>query len=298
MDRGAIDQVRRFNRTVAEGIGALEERFLGRARPMGEARLLWEIGTDGADIRLLRDRLGLDSGYVSRILRSLEQQRLVRVRVNPTDRRMRRAELTKAGLTERAELDKRSDTVALKILEPLSERQRTTLLDAVEKVERLLKASMVEFALERPTSSGGRWCIEQYFEELNSRFEKGFDPKRSISADARELTPPGGALFIARLHGKPVGCGAIKLHVEEPAELKRMWVAPAVRGLGLGRRLLQRLEEHACESGATVVRLETNRSLREALALYRESGYAEVAPFNSEPYAHHWFEKRLKPRHR
>src|SRR5690348_10646736 len=116
MDSRAIARVRQFNRTVAEGIGALHDQFLGRARPIGEARLLWEIGSEGADVRTLRDRLGLDSGYVSRLLRSLKSQGLVRVRVSSADRRVRRAELTKRGRAERTELDDRSDDVARHML--------------------------------------------------------------------------------------------------------------------------------------------------------------------------------------
>jgi L-amino acid N-acyltransferase YncA len=73
-----------------------------------------------------------------------------------------------------------------------------------------------------------------------------------------------------------------------------MWVAPSTRGLGLGRRLLTELERLARDHGARMIRLETHRSLSEAIALYRSAGYHEVPPFNDEPYAHHWFEKRLR----
>jgi ribosomal protein S18 acetylase RimI-like enzyme len=103
-----------------------------------------------------------------------------------------------------------------------------------------------------------------------------------------------GALLIARSKGAPVACGALKFHVDQPVELKRMWVAPEARGLGLGRRLLGELERYALANGATSVRLETNRSLTEAIQLYRSSGYHEVPAFNAEPYAHHWFEKPLR----
>jgi GNAT superfamily N-acetyltransferase/DNA-binding MarR family transcriptional regulator len=293
MDPLAIQQVRRFNRACTEGIGALDDRFLGRPRPMGEARLLWEIGPDGAEVRALRTRLGLDSGYLSRLLQSLQRQRLARVTVDAGDRRVRRASLTKAGLAERAELDRRSDGVAVRMLEPLSDRQRAALVSAMTEVEHLLQASMVRFAVEDPTSDDARWCVQRYFEELNARFDAGFDPRRSISADAHELVPPAGALFVARLRGRPIGCGAIKRHRRAPAELKRMWIAPEARGLGVGRRLLQELEGHARDAGISIVRLETNRALTEAIALYRRAGYREVAAFNDEPYAHHWFEKRL-----
>src|SRR5579862_4050134 len=293
MTAHAIRQIRSFNRTVTECIGALEDQFLGRALPLGEARVLWEIGIDGAEVRALRGRLGLDSGYVSRILRSLERKRLARVRSSKDDGRVRWAFLTKKGLDERAELDRRSDGLALRILEPLNEGQRARLVTAVAEVERLLQAAMVRIAVEDPASPDARWCFEQYFAELAARFEGGFDPKLSISADARELTPPSGVLLIARLRDRPVGCAALKFHGRGPVEVKRMWVAAEVRGLGVGRRLLGGIERCAREAGVKVLRLETNRALNEAIALYQGAGFVEVDAFNAEPYAHRWFEKSV-----
>ena len=289
----AIERVRRFNRTVAEGIGALDDHFLGRSRPLGEARLLWEIGPDGADVRDLRARLGLDSGYVSRLLRSLEAQRLVSVRAAAADRRIRRAVLTKRGLAERRVLDDRSDAVALKMLEPLSGKQRETFLSAVAEVERLLQASMVRFEVEDPATPMARWCLAQYFSELNERFEIGFDPGRSLYSDTRVFARPSGAFVVAKMRGRPVGCGAVKFKGKQPAEFKRMWIAKDARGLGLGKRLLAELETHARAAGAPAVRLETNRTLTEAIAMYRKAGYVEIEPFNDELYAHHWFERKL-----
>ena len=98
---------------------------------------------------------------------------------------------------------------------------------------------------------------------------------------------------MATLRSQPVGCGALKFHGRRPTELKRMWVDPTARGLGVGRRLLAALEAHAAEGPSRVLHLETNRSLTEAIALYRSAGWTEVPAFNDEPYAHHWFEKRL-----
>jgi DNA-binding MarR family transcriptional regulator/GNAT superfamily N-acetyltransferase len=288
-----VQGVRRFNREVAERIGALTDEFLGRARPMGEARILWEIGPEGTEVRALRTRLALDSGYLSRVLRSLERQSLVTVGPSPQDRRVRHVELTEAGLMERAELDRRSDDLALSILDPLTARQRTRLIAAMGEVERLLQVSAVRFAIEDPSSADARWCLEQYVSELDARFETGFDPSLSISAVADELTPPAGVFLIARVRTGPIACGALKFHPGEPAEVKRMWVSPNARGIGLGRRLLQELERLARDAGVEVLRLETNGALGEAIGLYRSSGFRELAAFNDEPYAHHWFQKRL-----
>ncbi|MGZ4457938.1 MAG: bifunctional helix-turn-helix transcriptional regulator/GNAT family N-acetyltransferase [Nocardioidaceae bacterium] len=293
MDPTMVDQVRSFNRTVTQRIGALDEAFLARERPLGPARVLWEIGADGSDVRRLRARLDLDSGYLSRLLRSLERAGLVAVEQSGTDGRVRTARLTDRGQAERALLDRRSDEGAASILGPLSDRQRARLTGAMAEVERLLLASMVRVDVRDPRHPDARFCVRAYFDELAQRFDAGFDPERSISADDAELTPPAGLLLVAGLHGEPVGCGALKLHPDAPTEIKRMWVSGTVRGLGLGRRLLTELEQHAAARGARVLRLETNRALEEAIGLYRSAGYREVAAFNDEPYAHHWFEKTL-----
>jgi DNA-binding MarR family transcriptional regulator/GNAT superfamily N-acetyltransferase len=293
MDMPLVEQVRSFNRTMTERVGVLTDHFLGRNHPLGEARLLWEIGAEGASIRELRRRLSLDSAYVSRLLRSLEHQGLLVVRTSEHDGRVRQVQLTEAGLRERAELDQRADAFARSLLEPLGESQRVQLVAAMAQVERLLIASMVQITVADPTSQDARWCIEHYFTELGERFETGFDPTLGISAQAHELVPPAGLLLVARLREEPVGCGAVKFHENTVGELKRMWVAPRARGLGLGRRLLEALEHQARQAGMTVIHLETNRTLIEAIELYRHAGYQEVAAFNDEPYAHHWFEKRL-----
>ncbi|MFG1706019.1 GNAT family N-acetyltransferase [Nonomuraea sp. M3C6] len=296
MDATAIGQVRRFQRTVTQRIGALSDRFLARNRPLGQARLLWEIGAHGSEIRALRARLELDSGYVSRLLRSLEADGLVVVDDGGSDGRVRTARLTAAGVAEREELDRRSDEVAASILEPLSVTQRDRLVAAMSEVERLLLASMVSIDVLDPRHPSARHCVQAYVGELARRFDGGFDPARSISADDHELRLPAGMLLVAALHAEPVGCVALKLHPESAAaEIKRMWVDPSVRGLGLGRRLLAEAEGRAVANGARTLRLETNKALTEAIALYRAAGYREVEAFNDEPYAHHWFEKRHGP---
>jgi DNA-binding MarR family transcriptional regulator/GNAT superfamily N-acetyltransferase len=289
----SISDVRRFNRTVTQRIGALSDTYMARDRPLGQARVLWEIGLDGCDVRSLRSRLDLDSGYLSRLLRILENDGLVEVEQNGDDGRVRTARLTAQGLKERTVLDQRSDDLAASILDPLSESQRARLIAAMAEVERLLIASTVTVGIVDPRHPDAKYCLQSYFDELGARFDGGFDHVRSISAGADELTRPAGLLLVATLHSEPVGCGALKFHDNAAAEAKRMWVSPEVRGLGLGRRLLAELEKQAAAHGAPALRLETNRNLTEAIALYRATGYTEVPAFNDEPYAHHWFEKRL-----
>ncbi|HEX7939855.1 MAG TPA: helix-turn-helix domain-containing GNAT family N-acetyltransferase [Gemmatimonadaceae bacterium] len=293
IDSDAIQQVRRFNRTVAERIGVVHDRFLQQRRPMNEARLIWEIGPKGEELRTLRARLGLDSGYLTRVMGSLTKQGLVTVRLAKQDARVRFAHLTTKGLRVRTDLDQRSDVHAIHTLDVLTEKQRKQLTSAMRQVELLLDATMVQLAIEDPTNADAVWCFEQYFAELDSRFDGGFDQTRSVSAEAEDLVPPRGALVIARFRGQPVGCGALKIVKKGVADLKRMWVSPTMRGLGVGRRIAKELEQFASKAGVRLIRLETNRTLKEAIRLYRDMGYVEVKAFSAEPYAHHWFAKRL-----
>ena len=293
MSADQISQVRRFNRLVTQRAGALNDHFLGRDRPLGESRLLYEIGPDGADLRDLRRRLGLDSGYVTRLVKCLEEDGLVRLSRGNDDRRVRKARLTAAGQREVQAMNQRSDEAAATLLESLTPAQRGRLVAAMAEVHRLLQLAGLQVERVDPASPAARWCVGQYFDELDRRFDSGFDPAASLSAEDRDLIPPRGAFLVAFVDGEPVACGAVKGSSPGVGSLKRMWVSGTVRGLGIGRRMLEALETRARELGLTALRLETNRTLREAIRLYRSVGFREVAAFNDDPYAHHWFEKRL-----
>jgi DNA-binding MarR family transcriptional regulator/GNAT superfamily N-acetyltransferase len=293
MDRGQVACVRRFNRMVTQRAGALAEEFLGRRRPLGQSRVLWEIGRDGASLRELRARLGLDSGYLSRLVQALEAEGLVDLSPEKSDERVRRARLTRAGRAELVEIDRRSDRAASATLASLSLRQRSELAAAMDTVHRLLRVAGLAIERVEPDSPEAAHCLERYFAELDERFEGGFDAGKSIPADSADLVPPHGAFLVASVDGEPVASGCLRRFAPGTAYLKRMWVDPTLRGSGLGRRMLGALEDQARALGFGLVCLETNRALTEAIALYRSAGYVEVAPFNDEPYAHHWFEKRL-----
>jgi len=294
MSAEQVAQVRRFNRLVTHRAGALDDHFLGRDRPLGESRLLYEIGPGGADLRDLRSRLRLDSGYVSRLVRSLASRGLVMLSPAADDQRVQRARLTRAGVAEYRLMNRRSDEAAAALLRLLSPGQRARLVHAMAEVERLMRAAGAEIERVDPASREARRCVSQYFAELAARFEEGFDPGASLPADDDDLVPPRGAFLVARIDGEPVACGAVKSIGRGVASIKRMWVAESVRGLGFGRRMLVALEGEARELGLKTLRLETNRSLREAIRLYESSGYREVPAFNDDPYADHWFAKRLR----
>jgi DNA-binding MarR family transcriptional regulator/GNAT superfamily N-acetyltransferase len=289
-----VAEVRRFNRTVVQRVGALHDHFLARGRPLSLSRLLWEIGTEGAEVVMLRSRLGVDSGQMSRMLRALEHDGLVVVTPSDADRRVRVARLTGTGRAERAILDARSDEFAASVLGPLDEAQRTELVTAMRTVERLLLAPLIELRQVDPESPDAQRCLRAYVAELNRRApERGFDPRRGATAEPHQVRPPNGAFVVIYLHGEAVGCGAVKHHPGNVTDIKRMWVAEPVRGLGLARRLLEHLEALAREHGSAQAHLETSDVLPEAIALYRSAGYAEVPPFNDEPFADRWFTKTL-----
>ena len=151
----------------------------------------------------------------------------------------------------------------------------------------------VEVAVVDPTHPHALHCLREYFAELDRRFATGFDPDVALPALPEEMRPPAGLFLVATLRGEPIGCGALKFHGDQPTELKRMWVAPTARGLGVGRRLLSELEAHAAAHGSHTIHLDTNGTLTEAISMYRSSGYNEVAAFNEEPHATLWFEKAL-----
>jgi DNA-binding MarR family transcriptional regulator/GNAT superfamily N-acetyltransferase len=295
MERERIDVVRKFNRAVTQRVGALNDEYLSRDRSLGLSRLLWEVEAEGSEVRALRSRLGLDSGYLSRQLRRLESEGLVTTDPDSDDGRVRTVRLTKAGVAERAVLDRASDELAESILSPLTDGQRARLVAAMTEVERLLLASEVRIEITDPRDPDARYCLLSYVEELGRRFDTGFDLAQSISASDEEMTLPNGLLLVASTPGSPLGCGALKLHPETRiAEVKRMWVSPDARGLGLGRRILERLADEATVRGMETLRLETNRTLAEARRLYETAGFVEVEAFNTEQYAHHWFERKLR----
>jgi DNA-binding MarR family transcriptional regulator len=204
MDEAMIQQVRRFNRIVTQRVGALNDRFLARDRSLGEARLLWEIGEEGRDVRSLRSQLDLDSGYLSRLLRSLEAAGLATVGPKESDKRVRIARLTASGAAERAVLEQRSDELAASLLAPINEGQRARLVAAMADVERLLTAAMVEVVPIDPDHPHAQHCLRAYFTELDRRFDSGFDPALSIPAAAGEMRPPAGLFLVASLRGDPI----------------------------------------------------------------------------------------------
>jgi DNA-binding MarR family transcriptional regulator len=293
--------VRRFNRSYTQRIGALEDSFLGLGMPLGPARLLFEIGAAPATAQALRERLGLDSGYLSRLLRRLENEGLIDVTPDPGDRRRRQVTLTAAGRGRWRELERRSDDQARLIVDPLTPRQRERLARALSEADLLVRAATVSFAPVDPASPVARDVVGRYFAEIGRRF--GFDASGETEKDTKLLVPPTGVFVVAVSDGEPVACGGLHTldaqaggplaDLRRIGELKRMWVHDDWRGAGLGSRLLRHLEDQARALGHGAVRLDTNAVLTEAISMYERAGYRPIARYNDNPWATHFFEKRL-----
>jgi DNA-binding MarR family transcriptional regulator/GNAT superfamily N-acetyltransferase len=288
-----IPTVRTFNRFYTRVVGVLGDQHLKTGLTLGQARVLFEIGQLGpVAARALQAYLSLDAGYLSRRLAELERARLIQRLPSPQDRRVKRIVLTAKGERRLALLDRRSIEIVKRLTERLSRDQQRRLEAAMLEIQRLLDDDF-EIAPEPPDSPEAQACLNGYFAELARRFPKGFDPARSVGAAPEEMRPPLGVFLMVHCGGRPRGCGALKTIDRGVGEVKRMWIHPELRGRGAGRRLLQALETQAVRLGLRTLRLDTSRHLGEALALYRSAGYREVARYNDNPYAAHWFEKRL-----
>ncbi|MGV3619263.1 MAG: GNAT family N-acetyltransferase [Archangium sp.] len=298
MTSRAADTVRVFNRFYTRLVGVLNDEHLGTGLPLGEARVLFEIGQLAPiEAKGLETHLALDAGYLSRQLAALEKRGLIKRTAEKTDTRRKRITLTAKGKKKLAQLDAVSDQAATKLVKKHDAAKQERLINAMLEVQRLLDDEP-DIEDEPADSSSARACLNAYFAELERRFPEGFDASNSVSADVDEVTPPRGAFLLVRVGGRPRGCGAVKVLEHGIGEVKRMWIHPELRGRGMGRALLDALESRARKLGVKRVRLDTSAHLPEAIRLYVNAGYREIPPYNDNAYAAHWFEKSLTAKSR
>lgn len=286
-----IDRIRRFQRAVTRETGVMDQSFLGRGRPLGAARVLNAIGRGLTEVGALRAYLGLDSGLMSRLLRTLEDEGLVETGPDPDDARRRTARLTRAGRAEFDAYEALSNDRAQTLLD--AHPKRTDLLAAMDLIASALGRDAVELVETDPRSDAAVYCLGAYFAELGRRFETGFEVHLSRDPEARDMIAPRGAFFVAMSDGLPIGCGGLKGHDGHWGEVKRLWVAPSARGLKLATRMMDRIDTAARALGMTHLRLDTNSQLPEAIALYRRLGWTQIPRFNDDPYPDTFFEKPL-----
>jgi DNA-binding MarR family transcriptional regulator/GNAT superfamily N-acetyltransferase len=292
MQADPIALIRRFNRAVTREAGALDSSFLGRGRPLGAARVLHLMSADGTDITLIRERLGLDSGLLSRLLRSLEADGLAELATDPADRRRRIACLTAKGRDEMRAYHALNDERANKTLTRAGKRQ-DQLLKAMNLIATILLQDQVDIREADANDPAALACLAAYYQILLDKIP-GVTPQMVTLplADPEKYRPPHGAFLIAWSDDLPIGCVSVRPLAPTVGEVKRLWVDPAARGQGLARRLMTAIEDKARALGMTRLQLDTNSALHEAVKLYRATGWADITPYTTFP-GDCWFGKDL-----
>jgi DNA-binding MarR family transcriptional regulator/GNAT superfamily N-acetyltransferase len=287
----SISRVRRFGRAIASEAVALDSSFVGRGRPPGAARVLNAIGRGFTEVAAIRAQLQLDPGTMSRAVWWLERGGLIRIEPEPESARQRVVTLTESGRREFEICEQLANAGAASLLARFPHPDE--LLQAMDLVASALGLERVSIEEADPQGEVARWCLGEYYAELERRFEEGFDVARSRDPEPENMVRPRGAFLVALSDELPIGCVGLNGTGGEVAEIKRLWVSPAPPGLGLARRLMAAAETVARELSVKVLRLDTNRALPEATRLYRATGWTEIERFNDDPYADRFFEKRL-----
>lgn len=292
MSEQATARIRRFNRAVTREVGALDTSYLGRGRPLGAARVLHLCSAEGTDVAQIREALALDSGLLSRLLRGLESEGLVETRTDPADRRRRVACLTPRGQAERAEYERLNEDLAASLLSR-APRLRDEILAAVDLIANILNADQIRIARADPDDPEVISALSAYAAYLTATIpEEGPNPIPLPLPDAASFRPPQGVILLARSDGLTLGTVSLRTLSPGLGEVKRLYIAPSARGLGLARRLMRAIEDEARSLGLRRLNLDTNGTLTRALALYRSEGWQPCEPYSGFP-ATHWFTKAL-----
>jgi DNA-binding MarR family transcriptional regulator/GNAT superfamily N-acetyltransferase len=288
----AIARLRRFNRVVTREIGALDTSYLGRGRPLSTARVLHMIKPQGTDVAVIRQVLGFDSGLLSRLLRGLEDEGLIKVAPDPADRRRRIAQLTPEGEAEWQVYDNLGHAKARQVFDKAGKRQQA-LIDAMDLIATVLLRDDVDIRDADPDDDAALACVGAYYRLLADKVPGTRPDMFTLPlSDAPKYRPPHGAFLIAWSDDLPIGCVSLRPLDPGVAEVKRLWINPIARGQGLGRRLMRAIEDRARTKGYTRLQLDTNSALTEAVALYRSDGWTDIPPYTTPP-ANLWMAKRL-----
>ena len=189
MDSRLIETFRQFQRVVTSEVGVLQEDFLGRGRPYGASRLLWEMGDGPVEVADLRERLGLDAGYASRLLGCSRARGCVSIGPSPDDARAKVVSRTDAGRVEAATLDRLSDGAAVDLLAHLSEAELVELDRATRVVTRALARRHLTIEIVDPDSRDARWCVGEYFAEIDALVHDRLRPRQGPQRRRRRPHP-------------------------------------------------------------------------------------------------------------
>jgi len=288
-----IESVRRFNRFYTRHIGVLQERLLDSAFSLTQARVLYELAhRQGVTSSDLRRELGLDAGYLSRVVSGLEKRGLVTRARSTSDARVAELQLTREGRGAFVPLDDASRSEVMAVLEGLSEPERQQLVDAMAQIEALLTDRERAYLLRDPQPGDMGWIVHRqavlYAQEYGWNNEYEALVAEIVAKFVREFDPKRERCWIAERSGRVVGSVFVVREDDATARLRLLYVDPAARGLGIGGRLVDECLRFARLVGYRSMTLWTNSVLVDARRIYERAGFQLV-----EEKPHHSFGKDL-----
>lgn len=278
-----VAAVRQFNRFYTRRIGVLEERLLDTPFSLTESRLLYELANRAAPTasELAKD-LGLDPGYLSRILRSFESRGLVARTPSEIDGRQSHLELTPQGRSAFLPLDRRSREAVAAMLQKLGEAQQRRLIAAMAAIEATLGAPRDKPPyLLRPHQPGDMgWVVSRhgalYAQEYGWNIALEALAAEIVAAFIKNFDASRERCWIAEIDGEPVGSVFVMKHSDQVAKLRLLLVEPHARGLGIGARLVEECVRFSRQAGYGTLTLWTNHVLHAARHIYQQCGFRPV----------------------
>lgn len=284
-----IEAVRQFNRFYTRQIGLLHEGLLDSRLSLTEARLLYELAhRPNGTAKKLAQELGLDEGYLSRILRTFKERGLIERERSPSDGRQVLLRLTERGQKTFAPLNARSKEQTGEILSKLSAANRNLLVEAMHAIERMMGAPVegnVPYILRSHQPGDMGWIVHRHGVLYGQEY--GWDEQfEALVADIvakfiRRFDPQREHCWIAEQEGEIVGCVFLVKQSKTVAQLRLLLVEPKARGLGIGSRLVSECARFARQAGYRKIVLWTNSVLRSARRIYEAGGYRLV---HQEPH--------------
>jgi DNA-binding MarR family transcriptional regulator/GNAT superfamily N-acetyltransferase len=280
-----VSAMREFNRFYTTRLGLLRRRHLDGEFSLTEARILYEIGANPKlTATSLRNTLGLDAGYLSRLLTMLTRRKFVRQTASKADGREKLLTLSQTGEKKVARLNEQSALQIQELLEPLSAAEREAVIKSLSKVRSILSETQkpaVRIVRLSEASDDAFRLLEEYYEAVSVVQRDTPSAIRKLIADA------SSGLWIAYLGEKAVGCVVLRKLSSIPfaGECKRLYLRPEARGKGLAEAMLDVQEGFARSKGLQWIYLDTYDDLKAAIALYKKRGYLPCERYNDNPQA-------------
>jgi DNA-binding MarR family transcriptional regulator/N-acetylglutamate synthase-like GNAT family acetyltransferase len=296
-DTEQVSAMREFNRFYTARLGLLRKRHLDGEFSLTEARILYEIGSKSKlTARSLRNTLGLDAGYISRLLAMLTRRKLMRQTASKEDGREKLLTLSPMGEKKVAELNEQSALQIQRLLETLNEADRDTVIASLRKVRSILSqdqsADVRIVRLTEPDDDALR-LLEEYYDAIN------VVQRDSLEAIQKIVDDTFSGMWLAYLKDKAVGCVVLRRLTSIPfaGECKRLYVQPNARGHRIANALLDAQEGYARSQGLQWIYLDSYDDLKVAIALYRKRGYVSCERYNDNPQATVFLRKQIEPAH-